>query len=113
MTNNELFKKYLPITNFIDDWRKENDDKIYDIRYKFPLDDDIEIAYTIIFKYEIENTPIAGILMDELFTKINDNFDNYMSMTLEYRFKNRCSSCEKRRQEKDGKSYRQNNADKI
>ena len=113
MTNNELFKKYLPVTKLIDEWREQNNDKVYDVRYKFVSDNEVDVIYTVIFEYKIENNSIPDILMNELSTKINDNFHNKINIILTHRFRNRCKDCEKRRQEKDGESYRQNNADKI
>lgn len=109
----ELFNKYNLVGNFIWDWTQQYSNEIYDVRYKYYPEDDIDIAYKIIFDSSMENSPKVGILMDELFKLITDKFSD-LKMTLTHRIKMRCDACEKNRgRTQDGKSYRQNNANKI
>lgn len=103
---NELYEKYSSVTELLFNWRDDNKDKIYTIKYLYYPEDNVDVEYKIIFESNMKDNPETDIFLKDIFKSINDKFDN-LSMTLEYEFKRQCTPCEERR--KQNESNKENN----
>lgn len=93
----ELVNTYAPLTRLLYDFKSKYNDDIVDITCQYhPLGFNVDIRYELKLSQKVKDNNTVGIVLQRIYEEINklENI-NSLSFDIDYKFKEKCSSCEK------------------
>lgn len=99
----ELVNTYAPLTKLLYDFQKKYDDDLVSFTFQYhPVGFEVDILYELQLSEKVKENNTANLVLQRIYNEVSqlDNV-NSLSFDIDYKFKEKCSSCEKAKERRN------------